>query len=86
MYSCSKDMLSFFQVMHLKYHYPPSELQNLTLKAMEMLQGNGSIDPHALVIQLQFYSNEHRYIEFPFNSLLQEMSEKKKYLSYLMTN
>ncbi|XP_078176772.1 HEAT repeat-containing protein isoform X2 [Carex rostrata] len=42
----------FFQVIHLKYHYPNSELQNLALKAMEMLQGNASIDPHALACVL----------------------------------
>ncbi|KAJ4781926.1 HEAT repeat-containing protein [Rhynchospora pubera] len=42
----------FFQVIHLKYHYPHSELQNLALKAMEMLQGSGSIDPHSLACVL----------------------------------
>lgn len=45
-------ILLCFQVIHLKYHYPHSELQNLALKAMEMLQGNASIDPHALVTKL----------------------------------
>ncbi|XP_072983205.1 protein SWEETIE isoform X2 [Typha latifolia] len=42
----------FLQVIHLKYHFPDSELQNIALQAMDMLQGNGSLDPHALACVL----------------------------------
>ncbi|KAJ3692210.1 hypothetical protein LUZ60_012560 [Juncus effusus] len=43
----------FLQVIHLKYHFAESELQNFALKAIEMLQGNNvSTNPHALACVL----------------------------------
>ncbi|XP_020088939.1 HEAT repeat-containing protein 5B isoform X3 [Ananas comosus] len=42
----------FLQVIHLKYHFPDGELQNYALQAMEILQGNGSPDPHTLACVL----------------------------------
>jgi len=37
------------QMIHMKYGTPDSELQNYAIQAMEILQGNDSPDPHALV-------------------------------------
>lgn len=40
------------QVVQIKYDLPHSELQNIALQAMDMLNGNPSLDTHALVIYL----------------------------------
>jgi len=40
------------QVMRLKYHIPDSELQNFSLQTLDMLQGNASLDAHALVFNI----------------------------------
>lgn len=37
------------QMIHMKYGTPDSELQNYAIQTMEILQGNDSLDPHALV-------------------------------------
>ncbi|CAN6221242.1 unnamed protein product [Urochloa humidicola] len=42
----------FLQMIHMKYGTPDSELQNYAVKAMEILQGNDSPDPHALACVL----------------------------------
>jgi hypothetical protein len=36
-------------MIHIKYGTLDSELQNYAVQVMEILQGNGSPDPHALV-------------------------------------
>lgn len=36
-------------MIHMKYGTPDSELQNYAIQTMEILQGNDSLDPHALV-------------------------------------
>lgn len=36
-------------MIHMKYGTLDSELQNYAVQVMEILQGNGSPDPHALV-------------------------------------
>ncbi|KQK18234.1 hypothetical protein BRADI_1g39436v3 [Brachypodium distachyon] len=42
----------FLQMIHLKYGTPDSELQNYAIQVMEILQENGSPDPHALACVL----------------------------------
>ena len=49
--------LQWLQMIHMKYGTPDSELQNHAIQVMEILQGNDSPDPHALVssfVDLQF--------------------------------
>jgi uncharacterized protein YfeS len=38
------------QMIHMKYGTPDSELQNYAVQVTEILQGNASPDPYALVI------------------------------------
>ncbi|KAJ6840795.1 HEAT repeat-containing protein 5B [Iris pallida] len=42
----------FLQVVRLKYHLPDSELQKISLQAMDLLQGNSNADAHALACVL----------------------------------
>ncbi|XP_020259958.1 HEAT repeat-containing protein 5B [Asparagus officinalis] len=42
----------FLQVIRLKYHLPDSELQNFSSLTLDMLQGNASMDVHALACVL----------------------------------
>ncbi|KMZ69414.1 HEAT repeat-containing protein [Zostera marina] len=42
----------FLQVVQIKYDLPHSELQNIALQAMDMLNGNPSLDTHALACVL----------------------------------
>ncbi|XP_044958991.1 protein SWEETIE isoform X1 [Hordeum vulgare subsp. vulgare] len=42
----------FLQMIHMKYGTLDSELQNYAVQVMEILQGNGSPDPHALACVL----------------------------------
>lgn len=49
------------QVVQIKYDLPHSELQNIALQAMAMLNGNPSLDAHALVSF--FVSIWHHWME-----------------------
>ncbi|KAL5651647.1 hypothetical protein ACJX0J_037105, partial [Zea mays] len=42
----------FLHMIHMKYGTPDSELQNYAIQTMEILQGNDSLDPHALACVL----------------------------------
>jgi hypothetical protein len=60
------------QMMHMKYGFPDSELQNYAIQAMEILQGNDSPDPHALVssfVDLRFLELVTDILLFSLNGL-----------------